>query len=246
MAIQSHSLLFLIWINRSLSGWQLSMSGWVGNHFLGLNQLLLRLFGWVPDGLTSEGSWTRFGAKRNGALVLQTEKDILLRAELEDIAERHPDQLTLWYTLDRPPQGRLLAHTGNACRSCSRGRPCNIRLSCLTLLNTETSPAPPKQSPVWKSDLNQVALRKRELALNSCWIRLAVSERTLWWISGCASFGDSSADVTALFWAVSRTGLYYHSVGIILLNTCQEFLHSFAGQQLQVSFWQNRATSGID
>ncbi|XP_010020091.1 PREDICTED: NADH-cytochrome b5 reductase 2, partial [Nestor notabilis] len=34
----------------------------------------------------------------------QTEKDILLRAELEDIAKRHPDQLTLWYTLDRPPQ----------------------------------------------------------------------------------------------------------------------------------------------
>ncbi|KAK2527288.1 hypothetical protein Q9966_010379 [Columba livia] len=34
----------------------------------------------------------------------QTEKDILLRAELEDIAKRHPDQFTLWYTLDRPPQ----------------------------------------------------------------------------------------------------------------------------------------------
>uniref|UniRef100_A0A8D0FT31 NADH-cytochrome b5 reductase n=1 Tax=Strix occidentalis caurina TaxID=311401 RepID=A0A8D0FT31_STROC len=34
----------------------------------------------------------------------QTEEDILLRAELEDIAKRHPDQFTLWYTLDRPPQ----------------------------------------------------------------------------------------------------------------------------------------------
>nr|XP_009678509.1 PREDICTED: NADH-cytochrome b5 reductase 2 [Struthio camelus australis] len=34
----------------------------------------------------------------------QTEKDILLRAELEDIAKTHPDQFTLWYTLDRPPQ----------------------------------------------------------------------------------------------------------------------------------------------
>ncbi|XP_009890996.1 PREDICTED: NADH-cytochrome b5 reductase 2 [Charadrius vociferus] len=34
----------------------------------------------------------------------QTEKDILLRDELEDIAKRHPDQFTLWYTLDRPPQ----------------------------------------------------------------------------------------------------------------------------------------------
>uniref|UniRef100_A0A8C8APZ6 cytochrome-b5 reductase n=1 Tax=Otus sunia TaxID=257818 RepID=A0A8C8APZ6_9STRI len=34
----------------------------------------------------------------------RTEEDILLRAELEDIAKRHPDQFTLWYTLDRPPQ----------------------------------------------------------------------------------------------------------------------------------------------
>uniref|UniRef100_A0A8C2U9W4 NADH-cytochrome b5 reductase n=1 Tax=Coturnix japonica TaxID=93934 RepID=A0A8C2U9W4_COTJA len=34
----------------------------------------------------------------------QTEKDILLRAELEDIAKRHPEQVALWYTLDRPPQ----------------------------------------------------------------------------------------------------------------------------------------------
>ncbi|XP_055669426.1 NADH-cytochrome b5 reductase 2 isoform X1 [Falco peregrinus] len=34
----------------------------------------------------------------------QTEKDILLRDELEDIAKRHPDQFVLWYTLDRPPQ----------------------------------------------------------------------------------------------------------------------------------------------
>ncbi|NWY48634.1 NB5R2 reductase, partial [Sylvia atricapilla] len=34
----------------------------------------------------------------------QTENDILLRAELEDIAKRHPDQFVLWYTLDRPPK----------------------------------------------------------------------------------------------------------------------------------------------
>ncbi|XP_025960239.1 NADH-cytochrome b5 reductase 2 isoform X3 [Dromaius novaehollandiae] len=34
----------------------------------------------------------------------QTEKDILLRGELEDIAKMHPDQFTVWYTLDRPPQ----------------------------------------------------------------------------------------------------------------------------------------------
>lgn len=35
----------------------------------------------------------------------QTEKDILLRAELEAIAEEYPDQFSLWYTLDRPTQG---------------------------------------------------------------------------------------------------------------------------------------------
>ncbi|XP_028649742.1 NADH-cytochrome b5 reductase 2 [Erpetoichthys calabaricus] len=35
----------------------------------------------------------------------QTEKDILLRSELEHIAKEHPDQFKLWYTLDKPPQG---------------------------------------------------------------------------------------------------------------------------------------------
>lgn len=45
-----------------------------------------------------------FGAKQT--LILQTENDILLRAELEDIAKRHPEQFVLWYTLDRPPKGR--------------------------------------------------------------------------------------------------------------------------------------------
>lgn len=34
----------------------------------------------------------------------QTEKDILLRPELEMIAEDHPDRLKLWYTLDRPTE----------------------------------------------------------------------------------------------------------------------------------------------
>ncbi|XP_007885997.1 NADH-cytochrome b5 reductase 2 [Callorhinchus milii] len=35
----------------------------------------------------------------------QTEKDILLRAELEGVAEEYPDQFRFWYTLDRPTQG---------------------------------------------------------------------------------------------------------------------------------------------
>ncbi|XP_076878265.1 NADH-cytochrome b5 reductase 2 [Brachyhypopomus gauderio] len=35
----------------------------------------------------------------------QTEQDILLRRELDEVRERHSDQLNLWYTLDKPPQG---------------------------------------------------------------------------------------------------------------------------------------------
>lgn len=30
----------------------------------------------------------------------QTEKDILLRAELEEVAKKHPDQVKIWYTID--------------------------------------------------------------------------------------------------------------------------------------------------
>ncbi|XP_051821302.1 NADH-cytochrome b5 reductase 2 [Antechinus flavipes] len=33
----------------------------------------------------------------------QTEEDILLRAELEEVVKSHPNQFRLWYTLDRPP-----------------------------------------------------------------------------------------------------------------------------------------------
>ena len=35
----------------------------------------------------------------------QTEKDILLRYELEEILENYRDRFKLWYTLDRPPEG---------------------------------------------------------------------------------------------------------------------------------------------
>ncbi|KAH9518803.1 NADH-cytochrome b5 reductase 3 [Bulinus truncatus] len=35
----------------------------------------------------------------------QTEKDILLRPELEEIQSAHPDRFHLWYTLDRPEAG---------------------------------------------------------------------------------------------------------------------------------------------
>lgn len=58
----------------------------------------------MADELPSEGSWN--GLELSITLILQTENDILLRAELEDIAKRHPEQFVLWYTLDRPPKGR--------------------------------------------------------------------------------------------------------------------------------------------
>ncbi|XP_028853730.1 NADH-cytochrome b5 reductase 1 [Denticeps clupeoides] len=35
----------------------------------------------------------------------QTEKDILLRDELEEIQARHPDRFKLWFTVDRAPDG---------------------------------------------------------------------------------------------------------------------------------------------
>ncbi|KAB0802776.1 hypothetical protein PPYR_04962 [Photinus pyralis] len=34
----------------------------------------------------------------------QSEKDILVRKELEEVAENHPDQFKLWYTLDTTPE----------------------------------------------------------------------------------------------------------------------------------------------
>lgn len=38
----------------------------------------------------------------------QTEKDILLREELEEIQVQHPDRFKLWFTLDRAPEGKRL------------------------------------------------------------------------------------------------------------------------------------------
>lgn len=38
-------------------------------------------------------------------LTFQTEKDILLREELEEVKRKHPDKVHLWFTLDRAPQG---------------------------------------------------------------------------------------------------------------------------------------------
>ena len=35
----------------------------------------------------------------------QTEDDILLREELEDVKKQFPDRFKLWYTVDRPKEG---------------------------------------------------------------------------------------------------------------------------------------------
>ncbi|EDW94200.1 NADH-cytochrome b5 reductase 3 isoform X1 [Drosophila yakuba] len=35
----------------------------------------------------------------------QSEKDILLRAELDELAEKHPDQFKVWYTVDKAGEG---------------------------------------------------------------------------------------------------------------------------------------------
>lgn len=37
----------------------------------------------------------------------QTEKDILVRKELEECVKNHPKQFKLWYTLDTPADGNL-------------------------------------------------------------------------------------------------------------------------------------------
>lgn len=37
----------------------------------------------------------------------QSEKDILVRKELEEAAEAHPKQFKLWYTVDSPPTGKF-------------------------------------------------------------------------------------------------------------------------------------------
>ena len=43
----------------------------------------------------------------NLALIFanQTEDDILLREELEDVQKEFPDRFKLWYTIDRPTEG---------------------------------------------------------------------------------------------------------------------------------------------
>ena len=50
-------------------------------------------------------------------LLLQTEADILLRSDLEQIVKENPDRFHLWYTLDRPHPGRYLKPGSYALRN---------------------------------------------------------------------------------------------------------------------------------
>jgi NAD(P)H-flavin reductase len=47
----------------------------------------------------------------------QTEDDILLRTELEEIEADQPNRFKVWYTLDRPEEGmcvdQLLSYSGS-------------------------------------------------------------------------------------------------------------------------------------
>jgi cytochrome-b5 reductase len=38
----------------------------------------------------------------------QSEDDILLKNELEEVAKTHPSQFKLWYTVDRPSEGNCI------------------------------------------------------------------------------------------------------------------------------------------
>ena len=39
----------------------------------------------------------------------QTEEDILLREELEEVQKQYPERFKLWYTVDRPGEGIYIA-----------------------------------------------------------------------------------------------------------------------------------------
>ncbi|KAK7014740.1 NADH-cytochrome b5 reductase 2, partial [Halocaridina rubra] len=48
----------------------------------------------------------------------QTETDILLRHELEEVQAQHPDKFKLWYTVDRPESGGIRYTLRSNCSLC--------------------------------------------------------------------------------------------------------------------------------
>lgn len=50
-------------------------------------------------------SWLHRRSSTHTVVCVQTEKDVLLRPELEEIQVNNPDRFKLWFTLDRAPAG---------------------------------------------------------------------------------------------------------------------------------------------
>lgn len=136
----------------------------------------------MADELPPEGSGD--GLELNTTVILQTENDILLRDELEDIAKRHPEQFVLWYTLDRPPKGRdtWKGLCSSLCSSQSfTPAPGDVRVMssvfvALTLRNSSEINFTPH--PLLKRDLSQVGLKKWDSGkteLPCVWIKASFS-----------------------------------------------------------------------
>lgn len=47
------------------------------------------------------------GPRFQRLFAFQTEKDIILREDLEELQAQYPNRFKLWFTLDHPPEGIL-------------------------------------------------------------------------------------------------------------------------------------------
>ena len=63
--------------------------------------------------------WNVFVFLIVSVILLQTEKDILLQYELEQLRDKHPRRFKLWYTVDRPEEGIFYILLINAVKLCS-------------------------------------------------------------------------------------------------------------------------------
>ncbi|XP_036091437.1 NADH-cytochrome b5 reductase 1 isoform X3 [Rousettus aegyptiacus] len=71
----------------------------------------------------------------------QTEKDIILREDLEELQAQHPGRFKLWFTLDHPPEGTLPV----------LGNPKSGPLACAILVSVEPTTLPSLSAGVWWS-----------------------------------------------------------------------------------------------
>ena len=56
--------------------------------------------------LTVTHAYTPFLSLSHTHTLTQTADDILLRDELDKLAEDYPDRFSVWYTVDRPEEGK--------------------------------------------------------------------------------------------------------------------------------------------